>query len=79
LNNVKFLSRPHYCSVCKAAIDMRKIERFIFDSIKYEFKPELLPPLRNSDPIVIRDYGNDIEPVCGISCYHKLFFVYHMN
>jgi hypothetical protein len=46
----------------------------IFDSIIYEFKAEMLPPPKDGDPIVVRDHRNNIEAVCGISCYHKLFF-----
>ena len=43
---------------------MKKIERYIFDCIRYEHKPELIAPYRENDPIIIRDYGNDVEIVC---------------
>ncbi len=68
MNNCMFLQHEHFCIVCKTQIDMKKIERYIFDCIRYEHKPELIPPLRENDPIVVRDYGNDVEIVCSEDC-----------
>jgi hypothetical protein len=72
LNNCKFVQYPHYCIVCKSQIDMKKIERYISDLVRYEHKPELMPPYKESDPIVVKDFGNDIE----IECYENCFCQY---
>jgi hypothetical protein len=48
---------------------MKKIADYISDLIRYEHKPELIPPYRENDPIVVRDYGNDIEIVCSEDCF----------
>jgi hypothetical protein len=61
MNNCKFLQYPHYCLICNTQIDMKKIERYIYDCISYEHNPELMRPYRENDPIVVRDYGNDVE------------------
>jgi hypothetical protein len=61
MDNSKFLNYPHFCVICKSAIDMKKVQRFVFDCIGCEHKPEYLPPLKENDPIVIRDYGNDMK------------------
>jgi hypothetical protein len=45
-----------------------KKERYIFDWIHYEHKPELMPPYKENDPIVVMDYGNDVEIVCSENC-----------
>jgi hypothetical protein len=47
---------------------MKKIEWYVWDCISYEHKHELMPPYRESDPIVVRDYGDDVEIVCSESC-----------
>jgi hypothetical protein len=66
--NAKFLQYPHYCLICNSQIDMKKIEWYVWDCISYEHKHELMPPYRESDPIVVRDYGDDVEIVCSESC-----------
>ena len=48
---------------------MKKIERYISDLIRYEHKRELMPPYKESDPIVVKDYGNDVEIVCSENCF----------
>ena len=45
-----------------------KIERQTFEAMRYEHNPELMPPLSDNDPVVIRDNGNDIEIVCNKTC-----------
>ena len=47
---------------------MFKIERQIFEAIRYEHSPELMDPLKENDPVVIADHGNDIEIVCSKTC-----------
>jgi hypothetical protein len=51
---------------------MKKIESYIFDCIRYdEHEPELMPDqllLSENDPIVVRDYGNDVDIVCSEKC-----------
>ena len=74
MNNCKFLQYPHFCIVCKSPIDMKKIERYVFDCIRYEHKPELMPPHRDNDPIIVKDYGNDVEIICGIKCAESYLF-----
>jgi len=69
MNNCKFLQHQHFCTVCKTQIDMKKLEREIFNYIYYEHKPELMPPLRDNDPMIIMDHGNDVEIVCCKDCF----------
>jgi hypothetical protein len=47
---------------------MKKIEHYIFDCIRYEHRPELMLPYIEDDPIVVRDYGNDVDIVCSEDC-----------
>ena len=47
---------------------MFKIERQVFEAMRYEARSDLLPPLEENDPVVIRDYGNDVEIVCSRTC-----------
>jgi hypothetical protein len=69
MNNVKFLQHAHFCTVCKSQIDMKKIERYIFDCIHYEHESELTSLLRDNDPIIVSDYGNDVGIVCSRKCF----------
>jgi hypothetical protein len=53
---------------------MDKIERQIYYEIRYEHKPELIPPIKATDPMIVEDHGNDLSMCCGLKCYEKYIF-----
>ena len=36
--------------------------------MRYEHNPELMESLKDNDPVVIADHGNDVEIVCSKTC-----------
>jgi hypothetical protein len=68
MNNCKFLQYPLLLGL--HGTYKYEENRAIYSRlhIRYEYKPELMPPYRENDPIVIRDYGNGVVIVCSEGC-----------
>jgi DNA-directed RNA polymerase subunit H (RpoH/RPB5) len=69
VDNISFLSHPHFCLICTKQIDMNTVKKEILNQVRYYHEPEHLPPIKQDDPIAVRDHGNDIEMVCSTTCF----------
>ncbi|MFL6399653.1 MAG: hypothetical protein ACJ72J_08755, partial [Nitrososphaeraceae archaeon] len=75
MNNCKFLQHPHYCIVCNSNIDMKKLEVYVSNCMHYDNnESDLILPRVEDQPIVVRDYGNDVDIACCDNCFFTYLF-----
>jgi hypothetical protein len=68
VDNLSFLSHAHHCINCRAQINMEKVKQYIHNIMRYEHKADYLSPSSANDPVIVGDYGNEVEIICSLNC-----------